>query len=328
MSNRLDLVAIGNAIVDVVVQVDDAFLSDNGVEKGIMTLIDQDRANALYSAMPAASEISGGSAANTAAGAAAIGVKAGFLGKVRDDQLGRIFAHDVCALGVEYPGPITGEQNHAETSRCLVLVSPDGERSMNTFLGASVELHADDIDVDLMGRADWLYLEGYLFDTPEAKAAYARAIWATRKGGGKTSVTLSDPFCVDRHRDDFRRLIRNEMDLLFANKAELMSLYQTDDLDAAMDAVARDVEAAAVTLSEEGAVIVRGDQRTRVPANATRVVDTTGAGDLFAAGFLAGLAMGADDARAAAMGCAAAGEIIGHLGARPETDLKALMAGI
>ena len=328
MSNRLDLVAIGNAIVDVVVQVDDAFLSDNGVEKGIMTLIDQDRAKALYSAMPAASEISGGSAANTAAGAAAIGVKAGFLGKVRDDQLGRIFAHDVRALGVEYPGPITGEQNHAETSRCLVLVSPDGERSMNTFLGASVELHADDIDVDLMGRADWLYLEGYLFDTPEAKAAYARAIWATRKGGGKTSVTLSDPFCVDRHRDDFRRLIRNEMDLLFANKAELMSLYQTDDLDAAMDAVARDVEAAAVTLSEEGAVIVRGDQRTRVPANATRVVDTTGAGDLFAAGFLAGLAMGADDARAAAMGCAAAGEIIGHLGARPETDLKALMAGI
>lgn len=328
MSNRLDLVAIGNAIVDVVAQVEDDFLATHGVEKGIMTLIDQDRAKALYSAMPAASEISGGSAANTAAGAAAIGVKAGFLGKVRDDQLGRIFAHDVRALGVDYPGPITGEQNHAETSRCLVLVSPDGERSLNTFLGASVELQADDIDVDLMGRADWLYLEGYLFDTPEAKAAYARAIWATRKGGGKASVTLSDPFCVDRHRDDFRRLIRNEMDLLFANKAELMSLYQTDDLDAAMNAVARDVEAAAVTLSEEGAVIVRGDQRTRVPANAAKVVDTTGAGDLFAAGFLAGLATGADDARAAAMGCAAAGEIIGHLGARPETDLKALMAGI
>ena len=328
MSNRLDLVAIGNAIVDVVAQVEDDFLATHGVEKGIMTLIDQDRAKALYSAMPAATEISGGSAANTAAGAAAIGVKAGFLGKVRDDQLGRIFAHDVRALGVEYPGPITGEQNHAETSRCLVLVSPDGERSMNTFLGASVELLADDIDVDLMGRADWLYLEGYLFDTPEAKAAYARAIWATKKGGGKASVTLSDPFCVDRHRDDFRRLIRNEMDLLFANKAELMSLYQTGDLDTAMDAVAQDVEAAAVTLSEEGAVVVRGGQRTRVPANASKVVDTTGAGDLFAAGFLAGLAQGADDARAAAMGCAAAGEIISHLGARPESDLKALMARI
>ncbi len=208
----------------------------------------------------------------------------------------------------------------------MVLVSPDGERSMNTFLGASVDLAADDIDVDLMGRADWLYLEGYLFDTPEAKAAYARAIWATKKGGGKTSVTLSDPFCVDRHRDDFRRLISNEMDLLFANKAELMSLYQTEDLDAAMDLVAKDVEAAAITLSEEGAVVVRGDQRTRVSATPTTVVDTTGAGDLFAAGFLAGLAQGGDDSRAAAMGCAAAGEIISHLGARPESDLKALIA--
>lgn len=326
MSNRLDVVAIGNAIVDVVVQVDDSFLSDNGVEKGIMTLIDQDRARALYAAMPPATEISGGSAANTAAGAAAIGVKAGFLGKVRDDQLGRIFAHDVRALGVEYPGPITAQDSAAETSRSMVLVSPDGERSMNTFLGASVDLAADDIDVDLLGRADWLYLEGYLFDTPEAKAAYARAIWATKKGGGKTSVTLSDPFCVDRHRDDFRRLISNEMDLLFANKAELMSLYQTEDLDAAMDAVARDVEVAAITLSEEGAVVVRGDQRTRVSATPATVVDTTGAGDLFAAGFLAGLAQGGDDSRAAAMGCAAAGEIISHLGARPESDLKALIA--
>lgn len=328
MSNRLDVVAIGNAIVDVVVQVEDAFLSENGVEKGIMTLIDQDRARDLYAAMPAATEISGGSAANTAAGAAAIGVKAGFLGKVRDDQLGRIFAHDVRALGVEYPGPITGEQNHAETSRSLILVSPDGERSMNTFLGASVELLADDIDTDLMGRADWLYLEGYLFDTPEAKAAYARAIRATKNGGGKASVTLSDPFCVDRHRDDFRRLIRDEMDLLFANKAEVMSLYQTEDLTAAMDAVAQDLEAAAITLSDEGAVVVRGTQRTKVPARATTVVDTTGAGDLFAGGFLAGLAQGADDARAASMGCAAAGEIISHLGARPETDLKALMASL
>lgn len=326
MSNRLDVVAIGNAIVDVVVQVDDSFLSDNGVEKGIMTLIDQDRARALYAAMPPATEISGGSAANTAAGAAAIGVKAGFLGKVRDDQLGRIFAHDVRALGVEYPGPITTEQGHAETSHSMILVSPDGERSMNTFLGASVELVADDIDIGLMGRADWLYLEGYLFDTPEAKAAYARAIWATKKGGGKTSVTLSDPFCVDRHRDDFRRLISNEMDLLFANKAELMSLYQTDDLGTAMDAVARDVEVAAITLSEEGAVVVRGDQRTRVSATPATVVDTTGAGDLFAAGFLAGLAQGGNDSRAAAMGCAAAGEIISHLGARPESDLKALIA--
>ena len=197
---------------------------------------------------------------------------------------------------------------------------------MNTFLGASVDLLAADIDESLMGRADWLYLEGYLFDTPEAKAAYARAIAATKAGGGKASITLSDPFCVDRHRADFRTLIRDEIDLVFANKAEIMSLYQTDDLDAAMNAVAKESEIAAITLSEEGAVVVRGDERTRVPAQATNVVDTTGAGDLFAGGFLAGLSQGADDARAAAMGCAAAGEIISHLGARPEADLKALMA--
>ena len=328
MSNRLDVVAIGNAIVDVVVQIDDAFLEANGVEKGIMTLIDQDRAKSLYAAMPAATEISGGSAANTAAGAAAIGAKCGYLGKVRDDQLGQIFAHDMRALGVEYPGPITDAGAVAETSRCLVMVSPDGERSMNTFLGASVDLLASDIDKELMGRADWLYLEGYLFDTPEAKEAYAQAIAATKAGGGKASITLSDPFCVDRHRDDFRKLIRSDIDLLFANMAEVKSLYETDDLDHALDLVSKDVEAAAITLSEEGAVVVRGDQRTRVPARATSVVDTTGAGDLFAGGFLAGLAMDADDARAAAMGCAAAGEIISHLGARPEVDLKTLMADL
>ena len=328
MSNRLDVVAIGNAIVDVLAQVDDAFLGANDVEKGIMTLIDQDRAKELYGAMPAATEISGGSAANTAAAAAAIGAKTGFLGKVRDDQLGNIFAHDIRALGVEYPGPITPSSSDAETSRCLVMVSPDGERSMNTFLGASVGLVADDIDTDLMGRADWLYLEGYLFDTPEAKEAYARAISATKAGGGKASITLSDPFCVDRHRDDFRKLIREEMDLVFANKAEVMSLYQTDDLATAFKQLASECELAAVTLSADGAAVVRGDEVTTVPARATQIVDTTGAGDLFAAGFLAGLAQGADDARAASMGCAAAGEIISHLGARPEADLKALMASL
>lgn len=328
MSNRLDVVAIGNAIVDVVAQVQDDFLGTHAVEKGIMTLIDQDRASSLYSAMPPATEISGGSAANTVAGAAAIGAKTGFLGKVRDDQLGQIFAHDIRALGVEYAGPITSADSASETSRCLVMVSPDGERSMSTFLGASVDLQATDIDEALMGRADWLYLEGYLFDTPEAKQAYARAIAATRAGGGKASITLSDPFCVDRHRGDFRKLIREEMSLVFANKAEIKSLYQTDDLDEALDSVAADVEIAAITLSEEGAIVVRGNERTQVRALPTSVVDTTGAGDLFAGGFLAGLAMGADDARAATMGCAAAGEIISHLGARPEADLKALMANL
>lgn len=328
MTDRFDVLAIGNAIVDVVARVPDDFLGENGVEKGIMTLIDENRATSLYTAMPPARSISGGSAANTAAGAASIGAQAAFIGKVRDDELGRIFAHDIRAVGVEYGGPTAPEGEGAETSRCLVLVSPDGERSMSTFLGASVDLTADDIDTELAGRADWLYLEGYLFDTPEAKAAYARAIWGTKKGGGKTSITLSDPFCVDRHRDDFRRLIKDEIDLLFANKAELLSLYQVEDIQEALDIVAGEVEAAAITMSEKGACIVRGRDRTWVPATPVQVVDTTGAGDMFAAGFLAGLSQGADDATCARMGCAAAGEVISHIGARPEVDMRALMASL
>ena len=324
MSERLDLVAIGNAIVDVIAQVDDPFLEEQRVEKAVMTLIGEDRARELYEAMPSSREVSGGSAANTAAGAAGIGAKTGFIGKVRNDQLGEIFTHDIRAMGVHYEGPVV--DNGAETSRCLVLVSPDGERSMSTYLGASVGLTADDVDTELLGRTDWLYLEGYLFDTPEAKAAYSRAIWATKKGGGKTSITLSDPFCVDRHRGDFRTLIRNEIDLLFANKAELLSLCQTDDLESALNTIAVEVEIAAITLSEQGAVIARGRDRTWIQATEVKVMDTTGAGDLFAAGFLAGLAMGRDDAMSARMGCAAAGKIISQIGARPEFDLKALMS--
>ena len=323
---RFDVVAIGNAIVDVIARVDDDFLAANGVEKGIMTLIDQARAAELYAAMPPTREVSGGSGANTAAGLGAIGVPTAFIGKVRDDQLGRIFAHDIRAVGVHYDGPITPAGSPSETSRSFILVSPDGERSMNTFLGASVELAAADIDERLLARADWLYLEGYLFDTPEAKEAYAKAIRAVKSGGGRASMTVSDPFCVDRHRADFRRLIASELDLLFANRAELLSLYQTDDLDTALSAVSRDVPLAAVTLSGDGAVIVRGSERACVPATRVQVVDTTGAGDLFASGFLAGLARGASDAACARMGCAAAGEVISHVGARPEADLSALVA--
>ena len=324
MTNRLNVVAIGNAIVDVVAQVDDDFLQANGVDRGVMTLIDETRARSLYDAMPPAREISGGSAANTAAAAAGLGASAGFIGTVREDTLGKIFSHDIQAIGVEYRGPFTS--GGPETSRCLVLVSPNGDRSMNTFLGASTELLAADLDIDMLRRGDWLYLEGYLFDTAEAKQAYARAIEATREGGGRTSITLSDPFCVDRHRDDFRRLIASDIDLLFANRDELLSLYQTDDLESALDKVAEDCDLAAITMSEDGAVIVRGDQRSRVGAKPVDVVDTTGAGDMFAAGFLAGLSQGADDARAAEMGCAVAGHIIGQIGARSEADLKDLVA--
>ena len=326
MSEQLDVLAIGNAIVDVIAQVDDGFLTTHGIEKGIMTLIDAERANSLYDSMPSSHEISGGSAANTAAGVAAIGASSGFIGRVKDDQLGEIFAHDIRAMGVHYDGPVLDAG--ADTSRCLVLVSPDGERSMSTFLGASTGLVADDLDTNLLGRARWLYLEGYLFDTPEAKAAYSRAIWATKKGGGKTSITLSDPFCVDRHRADFRTLVRNEIDLLFANKAELLSLCETDDLETALNIISVEVEIAAITLSEQGAVIARGRDRSWVQANPVNVVDTTGAGDLFAAGFLAGLAAGRADADAARMGCAAAGGIIAQIGARPDFDLKAMMSAI
>lgn len=322
MTERLDVVAIGNAIVDVIATVDDRFLEENRVEKGVMTLIDQGRAAALYAGMPPSREISGGSAANTAAGLGAMGARAGFVGRVRDDQLGRIFAHDIRALGVHYDGPIASDG--AETSRCLVLVSPDGERSMSTFLGASTELRQTDIDEALLARADWLYLEGYLYDTPEAKAAFANAVQAVKAGGGRASLTVSDPFCVERHREDFLRLLP-ELDLVFANRAELLALFQTDDLEAALAAVAREVLLAAVTLSEEGAIIVRGASRVHVPARQVTIVDTTGAGDLFAAGFLAGLLRGADDESAARMGCAAAAEVITHIGARPESDLAAIL---
>lgn len=328
MTDRFDVVAIGNAIVDVFASVPDAFLEEHEIGRGIMNLVDKARSSALYAAMPPAREVSGGSAANTVAGAAAIGARAAFIGKVRDDQLGGIFAHDLRAQGVHYDGPITPADSADETSVSMIMVSPDGERSMNTYLGASVGLVPDDLDKALLARADWLYLEGYLFDTPEAKEAYARAIAATKGGGGKVSITVSDPFCVDRHRSDFRRLIRDETDLLFANRDEILSLYETEDLEAALMQAAEDVDLAAITLSDEGAVIVRGAERIRVPAKPVSVVDTTGAGDLFAGGVLAGLAKGADLETCAKMGCAAAGEIISHIGARPEADLRQIVAAL
>jgi len=325
MSERLDVVAIGNAIVDVLAQVEDPFLAEHGIEKGVMQLIDRPRAASLYGAMPPAREVSGGSAANTVAGLAALGARAGFVGKVADDQLGRIFAHDIRAQGARYDGPVAPDGAAGETGRCLVLVTPDGQRSMNTYLGASAGLAPEDIDEALAGMADWLYLEGYLFDSDAAKAAYARAIAATRAGGGRVAFSVSDPFCVARHRDDMRALIGGDVDLLFANRDELLSLYETDDLEAALDAVAGDVAMAAVTVSEEGAIVVTQAGRMAVPSVATEVVDTTGAGDLFAAGFLAGLAQGREPVVCAQMGCVAAAEIISHIGARPESDLNTLM---
>ena len=328
MTDRLDVVAIGNAIVDVLARVEEDFLGAHGIGKGVMQLIDGEAAQRLYAAMPPGREISGGSAANTVAGLAALGAKTAFVGKVCDDQLGRIFGHDIRALGARYDGPVADGATTQETARCLVMVTPDGERSMSTYLGVSAGLAPEDIDVALMARADWLYLEGYLFDSPDAKTAYLRAIEAVKAGGGRVAFTVSDPFCVERHRADMTALIADHVDLLFANKAELLALYETEDFEAALDRLAEAVDLAAVTMSGDGAVVLQGGARTVVPAEPVEVVDTTGAGDLFAAGFLAGLARGRSPAAAARMGCVAAAEVISHLGARPEADLNARMATV
>ena len=324
MSKRYQVVGIGNALVDVLAHTDDAFLARNGVEKGIMQLIDTARAVELYGHMGPAREISGGSAANTIAGLAALGARTAYVGKVRDDQLGGIFAHDLRAQGAGYATPLAPRDHPAETGRCLVLVTPDGERSMNTYLGVSEFLGPEDIDTTQMAEAEWIFLEGYRFDGPDSIAAFGKAICATRASGGKVAITLSDPFCVERHRAEFLRMLEGEVDLLVANEHELMSLYETDDLGAAMDRAAAQIPVTACTVGARGAHVLADGGRWHAPATAAQVVDVTGAGDLFAAGFLHGVTTGRDWLTCARMGCVAAGEVIGHIGARPEADLRAL----
>ncbi|MFT6774379.1 MAG: sugar/nucleoside kinase (ribokinase family) [Paracoccaceae bacterium] len=322
-----DVVGVGNAMVDILARVPDAFLAEAGVEKGIMQLIDADRAVALYAMMGPAREVSGGSAANTIAGLGQLGSRAAYVGKVKDDQLGAIFAHDIRALGVNFATPMTPKsQEGEETGRCMVLVTPDGERSMSTYLGVSAHLGPDDIDEDLMAATKWLYLEGYRHDGPESLAAFAKAIKACKDAGGKVSITLSDPFCVDRHRDEFLRLVDQDVDLLFANEHELVSLFQTATLEDALDMAKTRVPMAAVTVGPAGAYVIQGQRMVHAPAAPMARVDATGAGDLFAAGFLHGLARGRNLLTCGTMGCVAAGEAISHIGARPETDLKDLFA--
>ncbi|MFT3975283.1 MAG: adenosine kinase [Amaricoccus sp.] len=320
------VVGIGNALVDVLGHVEDAFLAEHGVEKGIMTLIDTARAVELYGHMGPAREISGGSAANTIAGLAALGTTTAYVGKVKDDQLGAIFAHDLRAQGAGYATPLAPADHAHETGRCIVLVSPDGERSMSTYLGVSEFLSPDDIDADQMGAAEWIFLEGYRFDGPESHAAFAKAIRATRAQGGKVGVTLSDPFCVERHREAFLAMIRADVELLVANEHELKSLYQTDDLEHAIARAAAEVPVTACTVGAAGVHVVSRGARVHAPAHGTKVVDATGAGDLFAAGLLHGIVTGRDWLTCARMGNVAAAEVISHLGARPEADLKALFA--
>lgn len=321
----IDVVGIGNAIVDVLAQADDAFISAEQLAKGTMALIDEARAHALYNKMGPGIEASGGSAANTIAGIASLGGKAAYIGKVADDGLGKVFSHDLRAAGVRYETPpLTGGP---ATARCLILVTPDAQRTMNTFLGASVEFQPGDIDRDLVAAAQVTYLEGYLFDRPSAKEAFRQAGAIAHEAGRKVSLSLSDPFCVDRHRADFRELIRGHVDILFANESEICSLYETKDFYAAAAMVRNEAEIAVLTRSEKGAVVITAKQETEVPAApVAKVVDTTGAGDLFAAGFLYGFTRGKDMAHCARLGALCAAEIISHFGARPESKLSDLAA--
>ena len=321
---RYDVLGIGNAIVDVIARAEDDFLSKQNMQKGSMALIDEDRAQAIYAAMGPATESSGGSAANTIAGVASFGARAAFVGKVRDDELGRVFAHDIGALQVAFETPQASDG--PSTARCYIMVTPDGERTMNTYLGAAQNLRPADIDPKVIGEAAITYLEGYLWDPPHAKEAFRKAAKAAHDAGRMVALTLSDAFCVGRYRDEFLKLMRDRtVDLVFANEAELKSLYETADFDAAIAALKQDAKLAVVTRSEKGCVVISADGVKAVPAAPVeRVVDTTGAGDLFAAGFLFGLANGRDHVTAGKLGALAAAEVIQHIGARPEVSLKAL----
>jgi len=325
----LDIIAIGNAIVDVIAQADDAFIASEGLAKGSMQLLfSPEEAEALYAKMGAGIEASGGSAANTVAGIAALGGKTGFIGQVADDQLGSVFAHDIRALGVHFDtAPRPGQP---PTARCLILVTPDAQRTMNTFLGASQFLPATALDLDLIRSAAILYLEGYLWDPEQPRAAMRAAIDAARGAGRKVALTLSDSFCIERHRGDFLALIDDgQLDILFANEAEILSLNETDDFEAAVTATAAKVPLLVVTRSEKGALAVSGGERVQVPAEPiAEVIDTTGAGDLFAAGFLVGEARGLGLERSLRLGAICAAEVIQHYGARPEADLRALAGGL
>ncbi len=323
-ATRYDVLGIGNAIVDVIARTEEDFLLRQGMHKGTMALIDEPRAAAIYDAMGPAIESSGGSAANTIVGLANLGARAAFIGKVKDDPLGRAFTHDIRAAGVAFTTPPASEG--ASTARCYVLVTPDGERTMNTYLGAAQDLHPNDIDADMIAASSIIYLEGYLWDPTNAKDAFVKAAKIAHEAERKVALSLSDAFCVDRWRDEFLHLMRSRtVDLIFANEGELHSLYQTSDFDTAVAAVRADVGTAVVTRSEKGCLVIGPAGTEAVSAfPVERVVDTTGAGDLFAAGFLAGLARGADDRTCGRLGALAAAEVIQHLGARPEASLKDL----
>jgi sugar/nucleoside kinase (ribokinase family) len=319
-----DVLAIGNAIVDVITAADPAFLQTHGIAKGSMRLISAAEGEALYAAMGPGREVSGGSAANTVAGMAALGARPAFVGRVAEDQLGQVFRHDILAAGVHYATPSAPSGD--PTGRCLILVTPDGDRTMNTYLGACQQLSEADIDPGLVAASQILYLEGYLWDPPAPRAAMEKAIAVAVAQNRKIAFTLSDVFCVEGHRADFKRLINGPVSLLFANEKEACALFETNDLAVAIAALSAINCTTVITRSEHGAVILSDGQQHSVPAApVSRVIDTTGAGDLFAGGFMAALVQGQSLPDCARTGCIAASEIISHYGARPEADLKALV---
>lgn len=323
MADHYDVLAIGNAIVDVLAAHPDSFLEAHGIPKGSMRLISAEEATTLYASMGPGREISGGSAANTSAGIAAMGGRAAFVGRVSDDQLGRVFAHDIRAAGVDYRTPAA--TSGPPTGQCLIIVSPDAQRTMNTFLGSCQEVDEPDVDEAMVQAAAITYFEGYLWDPPAPIRAIRKAKAIARASGRKVALTLSDVFCVEGHRADFLDMMRTGLvDIAFANANEAMSLFETDSLEAAIEGIAGAVPLAVVTRSEKGAIVVKGAERWEVPVTpAARVLDTTGAGDLFAAGFLTGFTQGRTLKDCAVMGTIAAAEVIEHYGARPEADLKA-----
>ena len=325
MTKRYQVVGIGNAIVDVLTQTTEDFLDHMGITKGIMQLIERDRAETLYAAMDERTQAPGGSVANTLAGLGNLGLATAFIGRVRDDALGRFYAKSLALEGTDFPNaPVPGAD--LPTSRSMIFVTPDGERSMNTYLGISADLGPGDVAEEVAGATDFLFLEGYLFDKDKGKAAFLKAARACHAGGGRAGIALSDPFCVDRHRDDFRRLVRDEMDYVIGNEHEWESLYQCA-LPEALDRAAADCGMVVCTRSGADVILIGRGERVEVPVQRITPVDATGAGDQFAAGFLYGRATGQGLDRAGRMGIVAAREVIGHFGARPETDVKTLFRG-
>lgn len=318
------VVGIGNAVVDVITQTDDSFLDHMGIQKGIMQLIERVRAEVLYSAMEQRVQTPGGSVANTLAGIGALGLETAFIGRVHDDALGRFYADAMNEGGTDFVNtPVAG--GDLPTSRSMIFVSPDGERSMNTYLGISSDLGPEDVSLDVAGQAEIIFLEGYLFDKDKGKEAFLQAARACRAGGGKTGIAISDPFCVDRHRTDFLRMIGNELDFVIGNEAEIKSLFETDDLEDAIAQTAAMCPLVVCTRSGDGVSIISGNNRVDVPVEKVTPVDATGAGDQFAAGFLFGMATGRDLMTCGRMGCIAAREVIGHVGPRPEVEILPLL---